>query len=151
MFVAESSQIISVVIPAIEECSALLQECNEGFEKIYEQSFDPEIFERNPPSDAEYKLVGEKWMSLQSFLDGISLDWNTLRTRMASPDFNRAFDGAMTADVQDTAALAGIPDDPVNPEPEAPQELSPLKKGRIPFWRKVFQRFSACISSRPFC
>jgi hypothetical protein len=140
-----------VMIPAIEECIALFQESSECFGNIYKQSFDLESFKRNPPSSGEFQLAREKWELVRGSLQDIIVDWALLRSRMAHPAFNRALNKKETPEVRDTAALTGIPEDPVNPEPEAPSELSPPKKVKIPFWRKVFQRVSSCISSRPFC
>jgi hypothetical protein len=137
------------MIPAVEECRALLQECSEGFQNIYKQNFDLESFERNPPSDTEFQLVREKWGKLENSLHDIAADWNLLDARMGNPILNRAACDTTTPDVRDTVALTGIPEDPINPA--APPELSPPKKTKIPFWRKLFRRVSTCFSSKPFC
>jgi hypothetical protein len=48
------------MISAIEECSALLQECNEGFENLCKQNYDSEADERDIPSDAEFEPARDK-------------------------------------------------------------------------------------------
>jgi hypothetical protein len=131
LFITESSQIISVMIPTVEECDVLLQEFSDCFKNVHEQSFDAETFKRNPPSDAEFQLAREKWEMLRSTLQEISMDWNLLKSRMANPRVNRALHKTAPPDVRDTAALNGISEDPVNTE-RLPKPLQP-KKMRITF------------------
>lgn len=66
LFITESRMIISVMITAIEECKALLQ---------------------------EYEFVEEKWVMLEDLLFGLSVDWNLLEGRMEFPHSNEESKG----------------------------------------------------------
>ncbi|XP_006460437.1 hypothetical protein AGABI2DRAFT_192145 [Agaricus bisporus var. bisporus H97] len=150
LFIAESSQIVSTMVTAIEECKSIIQEFKEMILNITKQGFDPEAYEHNPPSDEECQLVSEKWQMLREHLHNMSLDWDLLAVRIVIPRFKVATYNDTPEDAEDArdaVALTGIPADPAHPE--APPNPPSPAKAKISFWRKFFQRLS-CFSSKPF-
>ncbi|EKM75068.1 hypothetical protein AGABI1DRAFT_109667 [Agaricus bisporus var. burnettii JB137-S8] len=124
LFITESRMIISVMVTAIEECRALLQECRESLlNAINKQAFDPEIFDSNLPSDEEYEFVEEKWMMLEDLLFGLSVDWNLLEGRMEFPHSNELWATPSQRAQQNAVVLRGVSKNPPSP--------------KISFWQKT--------------
>ncbi|XP_006460442.1 hypothetical protein AGABI2DRAFT_142672 [Agaricus bisporus var. bisporus H97] len=134
LFTTQSSQIVSTMVTAIEECNSLLQEFKETFLTITKQGFDPEAYEHNPPSDEECQLVSEKWQMFRKHLYGISLDWDLLAVHIQIPRFDvPACCDDTPDDARDAVALTSIPENPVNTE--APPNFPTSDITEISFWQ----------------
>ncbi|KAF7775854.1 hypothetical protein Agabi119p4_4247 [Agaricus bisporus var. burnettii] len=148
LFIVESSQIVSTMVTAIEECKSILQKFKEMILDITKQGFDPEVYEHNPPSDEECQLVSEKWQMLREHLHNMSLDWDLLAVRIVIPRFKVPAYNDTPEDARDAVALTVIPADPAHPK--APPNPPSPAKAKISLWQKFFQRLSSHSSSKGF-
>ncbi|KAF7776829.1 hypothetical protein Agabi119p4_5222 [Agaricus bisporus var. burnettii] len=148
LFIGESSQIVSTMVTAIEECTYLLQEFKVAFLNITRQGFDPEAYEHNPPSDEECQLVSEKWQMFRNHIHGVSLDWNRLAIHLEIPRFDVPACDDTPEDARDAAALIDFSKHPV--KAEAPPNPSSSDKVVISFWQKILECLSLRFSLKRF-
>ncbi|KAF7768649.1 hypothetical protein Agabi119p4_7892 [Agaricus bisporus var. burnettii] len=111
--------ISSELATAVEECYALLEEHLEGLKEVQRQSLDEND---NPPSEEEFQMVQEKWLTLMESSGPGAYRWHALRRKMQGPE-----------DSDEPVMTLNNPTSPTMP-------MDSLRSHKISFWRKLFRR-----------
>ncbi|EKM79598.1 hypothetical protein AGABI1DRAFT_120944 [Agaricus bisporus var. burnettii JB137-S8] len=128
-FTSESSQSMLEIATAVEECNAILEGHREELEEVQRQKLDEND---NPPSEAEFQMVEEKWLMFRKSSGAAEYRWQVLEETMQEPKDN---DKPPTTSNNPTT-------------PAMPTNSS--KRPRVPFWRKFFRHVSSCFSVEKF-
>ncbi|XP_006462890.1 hypothetical protein AGABI2DRAFT_193963 [Agaricus bisporus var. bisporus H97] len=128
-FTSESSQSLLELATAVEECNAILEEHREEFKEVQRQKLDEND---NPPSEAEFQMVEEKWQAFRNSAATGEYRWQALQREMRGSEDND--EPPMTSNNPTNSAM------PTNSS----------KRPKVPFWRKFFRRVSSCFSVEKF-